>query len=294
MPRLAFAVLTVVVLSLAIPVLAQAPPEIAPADAAAAPESLTSTANGTIYFGSMGKGTVYRAAAGATKADPWIDGAANQLTFVLGVLADEKAGTLWVCSNRTEPRDGVPATGQVALHACDLKTGTPKGTYPFPNGGLCNDIAVAADGSAYLSDTTLNRILRLKPGAAALDVWAADPLLAGIDGLSFLADGVLYANSYTTNKFVRVPVKADGTAGPVAEVQSSVPFVHPDGLRTVGPNTLLQAEGQGKLTEITIDGGQARVRVLKEGLKDATAVTLVGADAVVLFETRAAVPVKYH
>ena len=47
------------------------------------PESLTSTADGTIIIGSMDHGTVYRAAPGATKADPWFAGGSGSLGRVL-------------------------------------------------------------------------------------------------------------------------------------------------------------------------------------------------------------------
>ena len=41
--------------------------------------------------------------------------------------------------------------GQTALRSFDLKSGAAKGTYPFPpNSGICNDIAVSADGTAYV------------------------------------------------------------------------------------------------------------------------------------------------
>src|SRR5688500_16439117 len=65
------------------------------------PENLTSSRDGSIYFGSMTRGTIYRAAPGAPKAEPWILGSAAGLTRVLGVLADDKSNTLWVCQNAT-------------------------------------------------------------------------------------------------------------------------------------------------------------------------------------------------
>jgi hypothetical protein len=55
-----------------------------------------------------------------------------------------------------------------------------------------------------------------------------------------------------------------------------MPLSPPDGLRTVGPQTLIQAEGQGRLTERTIKENRAEVRVLQEGLTAATGVTVVG------------------
>ena len=111
-------------------------------------ENLTSSRDGTVYFGSMAKGTIYRAAPGAAQAEPWILASTAGLTRVLGVLADDKTNTLWVCQNATGGRGGAPVAGQTALRSFDLKSGAAKGTYPFPpNSGVCNDIAVSADGT---------------------------------------------------------------------------------------------------------------------------------------------------
>src|SRR5688572_28022797 len=108
-------------------------------------ENLTSSRDGTVYFGSMAKGTIYRAAPGAAQAVPWILASATGLTRVLGVLADDRSNTLWVCQNATGGRDGTPASGMTALRSFDLRTGVAKGTYPFPpNSGVCNDVAVSA------------------------------------------------------------------------------------------------------------------------------------------------------
>src|SRR5690606_39006092 len=40
-------------------------------DTDVAPENLTSSQDGTVYFGSTAKGTIYRAAPGASVAEPW-------------------------------------------------------------------------------------------------------------------------------------------------------------------------------------------------------------------------------
>ena len=258
-------------------------------------ENLTSSKDGTVYFGSMNKGTIYRATPGAPRAEPWILATTTGLTNVLGVLADDKTNTLWVCQNSTGGRNGAPVVGQTALRTFDLKSGAAKGTYPFPpNSGICNDIALAADGSAYVSESFGGRVHRLKTGARALEVWTSAKELDVIDGLSFLADGSLYANNFTTGKLYRVPVKADGSAGAIEPIETSLPLVRPDGLRTVGPRTLMQAEGQGRVTEMTIDGNRANVRVLQDSLAGATGVTLVGNSALVLVERTRAVVVPYR
>jgi len=270
---------------------AQSRTEISIEDASAAPENLTSTRDGTLFFGSTATGTIYRALPDKSQAVAWIRADKVGLTNVLGVLADEKTNTLWVCDNAPFRRGGTPPAGLPALRSFDLMTGEPKGTYPASGGGVCNDVAISADGAAYVSDTFGGRVLRLKPGDKALQVWASGPELRGVDGLSFLADGALYVNNFGNGKLLRIPLKADGAAGPAVELQTSIRFTRPDGLRTSGPKSLLQAEGGGRLTEITVDGDRAEVRVMKEGWSNTAGVTQIGEVAFVLAERRKAVAV---
>lgn len=258
-------------------------------------ENLTSSRDGTVYFGSMSKGTIYRAAPGAAKAEPWILASTAGLTRVLGVLADDKTNTLWVCQNATDGRDGTPVTGQTALRSFDLKSGAAKGTYPFPpSSGICNDIALSGDGTAYVSESFGGRVHRLKPGATALEVWKSDEQLNIIDGLALLADGSLYVNNFATGKLFRIPVNPDGSAGTIVPIETSLPLVRPDGLRSVGPRTLLQAEQQGRVAELTISGDSAKVHVVQDGLTRASGVTVVGNTAFVLVELARAVAVPYR
>jgi sugar lactone lactonase YvrE len=268
--------------------------EVVLSDASARPENLTSSRTGTLYFGSMATGTIYRAAPGAGLAEPWILASATGLTNVLGVLADDNSNTLWVCQNATGGRDGAPAAGQTALRSFDLTSGASKGTFPFPaNAGFCNDIAVAADGAVYASESYRGRVHRLRPGAAALEVWATDSAINVIDGLAFLADGALYVNTFNTGRLFRIAANADGSAGAIVPIETSLPLVRPDGLRTAGPRTLIQTEQQGRVAELTIDGNRAEVRVLRDGLPRASGVTLVGASALVLVDFARAVVVPY-
>lgn len=272
---------------------AQGRTEIQINDEMVSPESLTSSQDGTVFFGSTAKGTIYRAAPGAARAEAFIQPGNTGLINTLGVLADDKSSTLWVCSTAMGGRRGTPPVGETTLRSYDLKSGAVKKVYPFPGGGFCNDMAVAPDGTTYATDTTGGRILRLKPGATALEVWVTDPLLAVVDGITLLADGAVYVNTFTTGRLIRVPVGKDGAAGPLVQLETSRPLVRPDGLRTVGANTMLQAEGEGRVEEITISGNRAEIRVLQEGLTGATAVTRVGNTAWVLVDRLKAVAVPY-
>ena len=263
-------------------------------DSSVSPENLTSSQDGTVYFGSMTKGTIYRAAPGSSQAEPWILASTAGLTRTLGVLADDKSNTLWVCQNATGGQGSAPRVGQTALRSFDLKSGAAKGTYAFPtDAGVCNDIAVAPNGMVYASESFRGRVHRLKPAGTALEVWASDSVLNVIDGIAVLADGSVYANNFATGKLFRIPVNADGSAGAIVPIETSLPLVRPDGLRTAGPQKLIQAEQQGRVTELTINGNHAEVRVVQDSLTRASGVTLVRGSALVLVELTRAVVVPY-
>ena len=242
-------------------------------DTRAFPESLTSTADGTLIIGSMEHGTIYRAAPGAAKATPWIPAGPNSLDRVLGVFAHDASNTLWVCTNASDPQ-GKDAT----LKSFDLKSGAAKGSYPFPDGGLCNDIAVTRDGTTLATDTRGGRILALKPGATALAVWGADPKWVGIDGIAMLTDGSVLFNNVREHQLVRVEAKPDGSAGAATLLELSQPIAGPDGMRALPDGRIILVENRsGKIDIVRVEGNKATITTIKDGFKlTPTAVTVNG------------------
>jgi sugar lactone lactonase YvrE len=233
------------------------------------PESITSTPDGTLIIGSLGHGNVSRIAPGTAQVDEWIKPGTGGLNQILGVYADEKGKILWVCSNNLQGK-GDPT----AAMAFDLKTGAVKGTYVLPGDGtLCNDIAVASDGTVYVTDTRQGSVDMLKPGAKNLEVAAKDPLLAGADGLAFGEKNILYVNSVTAGKLLRVDLGPDGKSKSVVDLKLSQPLDRPDGMRAIGKNRLLLAENSGKMDIVTFEGQNATVKTIKEGLTMTPAVT---------------------
>jgi streptogramin lyase len=253
-----------------------APESILIDDKGVFPESLTATASGDLIISSSAKGGVYRAAAGAAKAELWIDPKTSGMIGVFGVLADDASHTLYACSLPFgAPPDKADALS--ALRAFDLDSGAAKGDYPLPGGAkaLCNDIAVGKDGTAYVSETRGGRVLRLKPGGAQLSEWLLDARLAGIDGIAVGGDGAVYVNTVTTGRMFRIPVAADGAAGAMVELQPSVPLGAPDGLRAIGGARFLQAENAvGRVSEVTVSGDKAIVTPLKTGEAGLTSAVL--------------------
>jgi sugar lactone lactonase YvrE len=236
-------------------------------------ESITSTKDGTLFVGSLGKGDVSRIPYGSTTVTEWIKPGTNGLNAVYGVYADEKFNTLWVCSNHYDDGTGVAP----AVKTFDLKTGAPKGSYTLSGDvTFCNDIAVAANGTAYITDTRQGSLVMLKPGAKELEVAAKDPLLAGADGLAFGEKTVLYVNSVTAGKLLRVDLRPDGKSKSIIELQLSQPLTRPDGMRAIGKNRLLMAENSGNMDIVTFSGlnfQKADIKTIKSGLEATPAVT---------------------
>lgn len=243
------------------------------------PESVTSSKDGSLFTGSV-PGIIYRAGPTDTTAVPFIrPSAENGLRSTYGVLADDASGRLWVCSVAPfgGPRPAGP-TQPSEVVAFDLKSGTLIGRWPFPGGtGTCNDISIAADGSAYASDTPGGRIVKLPKGGSALEVVLADDRLKGIDGLAFGADGALIVNNVQKNELWRVTLPTAGKPAAMTLLTASRKMEGPDGIRHIGGNRFLQGEGtSGRVTLVTIAGDNAQIDVLKEGLDSPVGVTLIG------------------
>ena len=255
------------------------------------PESITATSDGTIYAGSLYEGGIFRVPPGAATAERWIKPGANDSMTTLGVFADERSGTLWVCSSNLGAF-GVPPPGgekPVALKAFDLKSGARKGSWPLPGGkSLCNDMVVGADGAVYVADSFQPHILKLPPGGSALEVWASDPRFGGegpcLDGITIGQDGNLYANTYSTGRLFRVEMGQGGKAGQIAQLKTTPGFEHPDGMRAYGRNGLLVVEGAdaGRFDIITLSGDNAEVKTVRGGFKQPVSVWQIGNTAWVL------------
>jgi sugar lactone lactonase YvrE len=289
-------IVAAIVASIGLAALAQAaapPAEIVIPGERLITESLTSSRNGTVFVGSVLGGTIFRAAPGSAKAEAWIKPGTNGLAGVFGVFADDKSNTLWACSGSFgAPAAGAPPPPPSALHAFDLKSGTPKGKWDVPTaGGFCNDIAVDARGNAYITDTNNMEVAQLRKGGASLEVWAGNGGFGEkggvLDGIAVLGDKVV-VNALRTGKLFVAPIAKDGKSGKVTEVKLDRPLEGPDGQRSFGKRSLLVAEGGGggKLSRVDLSGADlatGKVITLKTGFPDGpVAVTVVGKTGYVL------------
>jgi hypothetical protein len=246
------------------------------------PESVTSTKDGTLYAGSFNLGGVVKVSPGG-KTEQFIKPGAAGSRSTLGVLADEKRGLLYVCSNDLTGY-GVPGPSDTKgawLKVFDLASGASKSSFGFPDPkSLCNDIAVGSDGTAYVSDSLTPNVYSLKPGGTALEVWATNPSWApakdgiGLDGIAVGADGNVYVTTLIPAKLFKIAAK-HGKAGAVTELKTSRPIYQPDAMRAFGGSFLL-IEGAGRLDKVTVKGDEAQVETIKDGLTEPASVTQVG------------------
>src|ERR1700756_513176 len=224
------------------------------------PESLTSTVDGTLFIGRLGDGGILRANSRSGDVAVFVPPGASETRSILGVFADERANTLWACSNDLSALGGLSSSGDggSALKGFDLRTGAAKRSIALPGAhAFCNDIAVDARGAIYVTDSAGPNILRLPAGVSTFEVFASSPLFSppqggfGLDGIAFGRDGNVYVTTYTAGGLFRVDVKG-GRADRVTQLRSATPLTHPDALRVLGESSFLLVEGSGTLDRVDV------------------------------------------
>lgn len=241
------------------------------------PESVTASADGTLFISSITHGGVLQVAPGSSTAVPFFLPGEHGTRSTLGVFADDKRGTLWVASNDASAfgMKGPSSVEGAWVKGFDLKSGALKFSARAPGGpSVVNDFAISDDGSIYITNTAGPQILRIKPGATDIEVFVQDDALkGGLDGIAFGKDGNLYVNTYVTGELFRVGV-SNGAPGKVTKLKTSRPLTHPDALRPY-KDGFLMVEGAGPLDRITVDGDTARIETVAE-VAEPTSVWVAG------------------
>jgi sugar lactone lactonase YvrE len=247
------------------------------------PESLSSSKDGTLYVGNLAEGGIVRIRPGS-KPEQWIKPAAFGSASFLGVLVDERSNTLWACSNDLSSSGIKVARGGrgSALIGFNLKTGAGKVRAAFAGQhNCCNDIAVGADGAAYVTNSDAPQILKLPAGGKHLQPWFTDESLRpapngyGLDGIAFGADGNLYVNTFDAADLYRITIE-HGKPVKISKLNASRKLALTDAMRPLGQGVFLLIEGAGSLDTVTIQGDDAVIATLKDGFVTPTGVTAVG------------------
>ena len=227
------------------------------------PESLTADAHGTLYVGSLTTGEVVAFDDG--NPAPRTILAAGTVTGETGVLVHDN--DLWLCA--------IDATFQ---HPTQIEQfgldGTAKASYTLDASQFCNDVAFAADGTLYATDSFSGNVLTVKDGALVSLVQDARFVPAsqgafGLDGIVVDSHGTLYVNKLDTGNLFRI----DPATKAITEITVTPKLAGPDGMRLVDDHTLLVVEGQaGRVSRVAITGDTATSTPLATELDQPTGV----------------------
>lgn len=241
---------------------------ITPNKAGANPENITMAPGGALILGSSSP-FIYRASPGSAIAEPFIDTSADGNARFLGVLADAPTNTLWACQAFPMPNTTRSAS---ALRGFDLTTGRSKFRWNLPGDtATCNDITIAADHTAYFTDTPNGRIYRLASGAQTPELWLEDRALLGVDGITLL-NGTIYVTNVFSNNLYRIPIDAAGKAGAPEDLWLSQSVKGPDAIRAADGKLFLAENRSGKVDLVIVQGDKALITTIKDGFEGSTAV----------------------
>jgi hypothetical protein len=132
--------------------------------------------------------------------------------------------------------------------------------------------AWGTDGSLYVTDYTQGLIWRLPSGGGPAKIWLTDPALDGsmfgVAGIVLMPDHktlmvstsagpVIGAGDPTTGKLYTVPIKPDGSPGPLHKLWESGPREGPDGFAVAASGNIylsLVGPGANQIVEISPSG----------------------------------------
>ena len=177
--------------------------------------------------------------------------ASDKLDGILGLRIDPTHGQLYaVSTNGSEESAKKERRNAVARY--DLKTGKLIDRFPAPEAMELNDLAVAADGTIYVTDSDSGTLFRRKPNETMLTRFGAAGALRGANGITLSADGTLYVA--TSTGIARI----DKTTGEPAKLPQ------PDTVVTGGIDGLYWHEGD----LLGVQNGTNPGRVIRVALTD--------------------------
>jgi len=199
----------------------------------------------------------------------------DELLGVLGLAVDEATGSLWAATSSVRAMRGYTPEqeGAAELVELDLASGAIRRTLPItvkPGGTpahLLGDLAIAEDGSIFVTDSGEPVIWHLPRGAAALDRWVESPEFISLQGIVVLPGALIVADR--VNGLLRVDLSRR-TVG-LLPSPPDVTLVGIDGL-VLGPDGHLLAIQNGvnptRVLRIQLEpdgAGVAAVTVLESG-----------------------------
>ena len=154
----------------------------------------------------------------------------------------------------------------------------------FPNGMALDD----RHDLLYVADSLLSVVWRVSIADGTVSAWASGPQLApngglGANGLK-LHDGAVWISNTQLGTLLRIPIRADGSAGPIETIASGLAGI--DDFAFTGPGNrapvLAAINGDSTVVLIRPDGSQRTVLTAADGLSNPSAVAIWGSTVYVL------------
>lgn len=252
------------------------------------PNGIAAAPDGALFVGSL-EGQVVRITADGRASVAL--GPEAGLSAVTSLRYDARRGRMLGATSDVSRLTGrEPPPGGPVHRTFEFDPADPRATLrltPVPDGGFANDLAVAADGAAYLTDSLLDRVLVRGPGEDDFVPLLADPAFApgqlGPAGIATLPDGGLIVGLFSDGALLRLDPHADP---PRAEpLTLSRAIENPDGIAALpGGRGLIVLEGavgsgEGRVLHVALPdagAGVAPVTELARGLHAPVNLTLVG------------------
>lgn len=257
------------------------------------PESITwSARQGTFMVGSVRHGLVAKVDK-AGKYTEFVHDA--RLVSTAGLLVDDKRNTLWVTNSDPGVGDRTNAATQGKLAGVatyDATTGQNRAYYDL--GSLsegthfANDIALDADGNAYVTDSFAPIVYRIDTAGKAT-IFAQDPRFKdgdgfNLNGIAWHKDGYLLVGKYNTGVLFRVSI-AD--PGKIERVKLPEALTGADGIQLIDDQHLVIVQNLGvdRTVELVSTDGWASATIVRQKrsiMSMPTAAAILGDDVYVL------------
>jgi hypothetical protein len=158
------------------------------------PEGIAYDAEGMRFFiGSIAQRKIVAAHA---KELSDFSSAADKLDAILGLAVDTTRKYLYaVTTNGFE--ESAKKERRNAVVQYDLKDGRLMDRFVAPDAMQLNDLAIATDGTLYVTDSQTSSLFRKKPEEKALTKFGATGALRGANGIALAPDGALYVTLST-------------------------------------------------------------------------------------------------
>ena len=197
----------------------------------------------------------------------------DRLVSTLGLLVDDKRNTLWVTNADPGPgqRSSDATRGKLAgIATYDATTGKPRAYYDLsalePGAHLANDLALDADGNAYVTDSFAPIIYRIDTRGHA-SIFARDGRFnAGkgfnLNGIVVHPDGYLLVDLTNSGQIFKIDIH-DPTK--ISEVKLPAALTGADGLNLRDPQHLIVVQNSGidRTTELSSTDGWQTARIVR-------------------------------